>query len=245
MKVAAVLEKFESLKQQEGVAIFGYRYYHSKLADYVSLANLRLELLQIGKGKVLYTLAAPVMEVSRGSCSIKYDDCDLVVPQNSDRAGIVIRNRYLRDGEDAAPVANCGTWELTEDSDERLLYRAADMAGKPAYPGTDMREPPYYRCSKNPSRIRLNYNADLLAALGLAPTVRAQELKEAFLNKLSQVASPTDEGWVVPFNWVYAGGMVVVPANDMGKKCPKVLYRRSTDFVRNFAAAKGWNLTCV
>ena len=245
MKVAAVLEKFKSLKEQQGTVLFGYRYYHSKLASYVSLTNLRLEILQVGKDKVQYTLAAPVLEVSKGSCSIKYDDSDLVIPTDSDRAGIVIRNCYLNEGEDAAPVPNCGSWEIDEDSDERYLTRVVDMFSKPAYPGIDMREPPYFRCSKNPGRIRLNYNSDLLAALGLPATVNSQVLKKTFMDKLQQVASPTDEGWVVPFAWVYAGGMVVVPANDLGKKCPKVIYRRSSDFLRNFTMAKGWKIKCI
>ena len=65
-----------------------------------------------------------------------------------------------------------------------------------------------------------------------------------FMENLQNVASATSEGWVVPFDWVYAGGMVVVPAVNMGKRRPKLVYVRSNQFVENFIKANQWKIRC-
>ena len=85
----------------------------------------------------------------------------------------------------------------------------------------------------------------MLHALGLESGCSAEELKEAFLSSLHSVARPTDEGWVVPFEWVYAGGMVVTSAVDLGKRTPRLVYVRSNQFLINYRAAKNWVIRCI
>lgn len=243
MELTQALQKLNSIRAAPQQVIFGYRYFHSKIDGYVSLTDLRLEALQIGE-KLLYTMAAPVLEVKHGKSFIDFHDKDIVLPTTGDRAGILLRACYLKEGEAASPATGCGTVEINEDSDPKHLLRAVEIYEKPAFPGTDMRLPAFYRCTKNPSRLRLNYAPDLLAALELENGVSAEELKKVFMEKLDTVAAPTNDGWVVPFEWVYAGGMVVAAAENLGKKSPKIWYTRSLAFFQNFIKAHGWNITC-
>lgn len=245
MEIENLLQKLNSIQKAPPAVIFGYRYYHSKLDGYVALTNLRLEILQINNGSVLYTLAAPVLEIRHGKSFIEFHDKDLVLPLEGPRTGILLRHCYLNENEAASPAPNCESVEITADSDFKHLQRVIDMYERPAYPGIDMRLPPFFRCTKNPSRLRLNYVPELLEALGLPSGASADTLKEAFMQNIHSVAYPTSEGWVVPFDWVYAGGMVVCPAADLGKAKPKIQYIRSVDFFRNFIRAKSWGIICA
>ena len=245
MELAQKLQKLESIRRGPPRVIFGYRYCSSKLADYVSLTNLRLEIVQVNNGQVQYTMAAPVLEVRHGKNFVEFHDRELVIPVDGPRANILLRSRYLKTGETASPAPMCFTAEVTSDSDERILSRVCDICSKPAFPGIDMRMPVFYRCTKNPSRLRLNYVPELLQALGLEAGTAQEDLKSTFLSSLHSIAIPTDEGWVVPFEWVYAGGMVVTAIADLGKRCPKVLHVRSPQFFNNYVNAKGWLLKCI
>ena len=239
-----VLEKFLSIKEGPCQTIFGWRYLNHKLEDYVAISNLRLEMVRKLPDKVLYTLAAPVMEVSHGKADIRYYDSDLVLVTKGKRANIILRSCYLKEGDEAVPAPNCSTVEVTEDSPEQYIEKVVDTFTRPVFPGLDMRIPDYYRCSKDPSRLRLNFSASLRQALGLPANVSAEDLKESFMENLHNVASATSEGWVVPFEWVYAGGMVVVPAFNMGKRRPKLLYVRTNQFVENYIKANQWKIQC-
>ena len=244
MELAKQLEKLKTIKQAQPQVIFGYRYCHTKLDNYVSLTNLRFEALQISPDKLLYTMAAPVLEISHGKSFIRFHDKDLVIPTEGDRAGILLRSCYLKEGEAASPAPGCATVEVNEDSAERYIERAVDIFTRPAYPGIDMRLPPFFRCTKNPERLRLNYVPGLLNALGINTKVTAAALKKAFIDNLDSIAATTDGGWVVPFDWVYAGGMVVAAAENLGKKGPKIFYTRSLSFFKNFIKANGWEIEC-
>lgn len=239
-----VLEKFISIKEGPCQTVFGWRYFNHKLEDYVAISNLRLEMVQKLPDKILYTLAAPIMEISHGVASIRYSDHDLVLVTKGRKANIIMRSCYLKESDEAVPAPNCLTEEVTEDSPERYIERVVDLFSKPAFPGLDMREPDYYRCSKDPSRLRLNFSASLRQALGLPSNVSAENLKTVFMENLQNVACATSEGWVVPFEWVYAGGMVVVPAVNMGKRRPKLVYVRSNQFIENFLRANQWKIRC-
>ena len=246
LTLAQKLQKFESIRSGPDRVIFGYRYINGKLAeDYVALTNLRLEVVQISDRRVMYNLAAPVLEVRHGKSFIEFHDRDLVIPTEGSRSNILLRSKYLKQGESATPAPKCFYEEVTADSDEKLITRVLDICGKPAFPGIDMRMPQFYRCTKNPSRLRLNYLPELLDALGLESGCSAEELKEAFLGSLQAVARPTNDGWVVPFEWVYAGGMVVTTSLDLGSRIPRLVYVRSNQFFNNYVKAKNWVIECL
>lgn len=246
-EISQILEKFNSLKEGPEKVIFGYRYIRQKVEDFVSISNLRLEILQVKDGKVMLSSAVPVLDINYGKGSIAFCDKDVCFITSGPKANIILRNKHLKPDEEASPVSYCYNMLLNENSQISYLKKAVTMANAPAYPGLDMREPEVYRCSKNPERFRLNWTKGLSEALGIGNNkVKDNEtLKKLFLEKLDSLAIKTEEGYVVPFNWIYAGGMIIADAKNMGKYQPSVYYKRSVDFLRNWAAARNWSITTL
>lgn len=247
MQESQVLEKFNCIRTGQDRVVFGYRYVRQKIENYISLSNLRLEALQVKDGKVMLTSAAPVLDISHSKGTVAFCDKDVCFITSGPRTNIVIRTKYLKEGEEASPVSSCFSVELTEDSPIEQLRRAVMFGTADAYPGIDMREPEMFRCSKNPERFRLNFNAQLSELLNISETEfkDADKLKQRFLQNIDNLSCKTAEGYVVPFEWIYAGGMVIADAHNMGKLKPNVFFTRSNDFFKNWAAAKGWSITTL
>ena len=242
-----ILEKFASLKEGPDKVVFGYRYVRQKIENYISITNLRLEILQIKEGKVMLTSAVPVLDISHNKGTVAFCDKDVCFITSGPRTNIIARTKYLKEGEEATPVSFCYAEELTEDSQFDYLKRAVMFNSAEVYPGIDMREPEMFRCSKNPERFRLNFNTQLADLLGVSDTEfkNANLLKEKFLQKIDTLACKTQEGYVVPFDWIYAGGMVIADASFMGKLKPSAFFIRSNTFLSHWVVAKGWNITVI
>lgn len=239
-----LLQKLKIARESSSRVVFCYKYVWSRIDDYVSLTNLRLEAIQVRDGKVFHTQAAPVLDVNHGKPRVAFADSGIVQVTSGPRSNIVLRERLLHANETAAPVPFCGTREITESSDEKELQVVYDFLTSAAFPGVDMRMPQLFRITKNPERLRLNITPGLLQALDLDPGTPSKEIQDAFMNRLPSISAQTSEGYVLPFDWVYAGGMIAASITGIGKHKPKVLYTRGMDFFRNWCAAKQWSITC-
>lgn len=241
------LEKFANLKEGPDKVVFGYRYVRQKIENYISITNLRLEILQVKGGRVMLSSAVPVLDISHNKGTVAFCDKDVCFITSGPRTNIIARTKYLKEGEEATPVSFCYAEELTEDSQLDYLKRAVMFHSADAYPGIDMREPEMFRCSKNPERFRLNFNTQLAELLGSSENEfkNATVFKEKFIKNIDSLACKTKEGYVVPFDWIYAGGMVIADASFMGKLKPSTFFIRSNTFLEHWAMAKGWNITIL
>ena len=242
MNDCELISKLESLKQSPSRIVFGYRYYKNKLDNYIGISNLRLEITAVNKGKITYTLAAPLLQVSHGKNKVLFVDHGAVYVLDGPKANIILREEYAPEDCTVSTVAHMGTTEVTPDTDLKLLETVINRLTSPAYPGLDMRLPRFYRCTKNPNRLRLNDTAELLSALGVEVSDGAEVIQQAFQNNLDAVAGKTSQGYVFPFEYVNAGGMIVAEANNMGNKRPTELYVRSVPWFKNYASASGWEI---
>lgn len=242
MTLEETMEKFVSISNSPSRVIFGYRYFKSKFQGYVGLSNMRLEMVQIKDRKVKHTMAVPVLEVRYGKCYVVFCDNNVMNVLTGPRANILLRSRFLKSDEVASPASHCGTQEVTLDSDLSLIERCVMFATTPSYPGLDMRVPQLFRCTKHPDRLKLVTSPELLQTIGLPAGSSIEDIKKAFVENISSIASPTDEGWVVPFQWVYAGGMIVADSSTLGKVKPAILYSRTPEFVENWARAHRWEI---
>lgn len=239
-----LIAKFKDIQASTPRVIFGYRYVvNKKLSEaYVPITNLRLEVLQVGGGKVKHTLAVPLLDVRFGKSNIIFADKKVVYVSDGPRANIIIRSWFAKDDEQVTVVPHCGTVTVTEDSKPELLERVCRLWKAPAYPGLDMRVPDMYRCTKNPDRLRLNVTRDLRSALGLKTGVAPEDLKELFMANIESLTVQTDKGYVIPMEWVYAGGMIVADGSTVAKQFPAVCYIRSTEFFKNWCTAHKWDI---
>jgi len=188
-----LLQKLKIARESSSRVVFCYKYVWSRIDDYVSLTNLRLEAIQVRDGKVFHTQAAPVLDVNHGKPRVAFADSGIVQVTSGPRSNIVLRERLLHANETAAPVPFCGTREITESSDEKDLQVVYDFLTSAAFPGVDMRMPQLFRITKNPERLRLNITPDLLQALDLDPGTPSKEIQDAFLNKLPSISAQTSE----------------------------------------------------
>lgn len=243
MTVEQAMEKLKSMQQSPNKVVFGYRYIRHKIEDFISISNLRLEVLQIKDGNIKFTSAAPVLDIAHSKGSVAFCDKGVCFITEGARANIILRTKYLKENEEAAPVSFCYSKDIDENSSIEEIKKAAMFNSAAAYPGLDMREPDLYRCSKNPDRFRLNLNQGLVDALGVSKGIKDEaHLKQLFMQNLDALAIKTEEGYVVPFNWIYAGGMVIADAKHMGKLKPSVFYTRTNEFFKNWVTARGWNI---
>lgn len=136
-----LFDKLKTARGAEPRVVFGYKYLYNKLDNYISLTNLRLEIVQAGEGKILYTSAAPVLDVDHGKLDIKFADSKLLQVVSGSRANIIIREHLLEEGEQAFPPGHVGTEEVDENSRLKVLHTVYDYLTGSAYPGYDMRVP--------------------------------------------------------------------------------------------------------
>lgn len=240
-----ILEKIESAKASKDCVLFAWRYKNSKLEKkYVSLTNIRFEAIQIHNGKMLFTQAAPVIRLVRGKSSVVYYDKDVFTITEGKRAGINVLSSTLLEGEVAHEASSLGTIEVTADTDARVLSKIADMLSVGGYPGIDMREPEYFRCTKRPEKLKLNFSSDLMQAIKAKPGSTTQELKESFLAALPTIGLPTTSGWVVPYDYVFSGGMVIADGTVVIKS-NAFLQERPYAYFLGYVNTHGWNIQTI
>ena len=238
-----LLSKFEALRKDSPRVVFGYTYYQRQIEDqYIALHNMRLEIVQVNEGKVLYTRAAPVLNVHRGVSSVVFCDRNVVFITSGPRSNILLKAEYLKENEEATQAAHFGTEEVTCDSSTQTIATVVHMlTGKP-FPGLSMRLPDFYRMTKNPERIRLNINKELLENLGLENCTDQEVIKQKFLENINTIAGRTEKGYVIPLAWCYSGGMLAVDKRDLGRTTPKITYIRTIDFLRQYVRSHAWEV---
>lgn len=246
MNEELILSKFEDLRKDSPRVIFGYTYYHrDKDVNYIAAQNMRLEAVQLKDGKVLYTKAAPILHSGRGLNSVRFCDKGLVFITTGPRTNIVLKEEYLKDDEEAAPATHLGTEEVTCESNIEIIYKVVNLLTSKPFSGLSMRLPDFFRMTKNPSRMRLNINKDLLDHLGLDNTAGSTVIKQKFLDNLDTIAGRTDKGYVVPMEWINAGGMLTVDGRDLGKGKPKITYIRTPEFFSQYVKTHNWEIECL
>ena len=239
-----ILEKIESAKTKDCV-LFGWKYRNSKLEKkYVSLTNIRFEAVQIHNGKMLFTQAAPIIRLVRGKSSVVYYDKDVLTITEGKRAGINVLSSTLLDGEVAHEASALGTVEITSDTDSRILTKVAEMLEAGGYPGIDMREPEYFRCTKRPEKLKLNFSSNLMEIINAKPGASAQEMRESFLASLPTLGMPTTSGWVIPYDYVFSGGMVIADGTAVIKS-NNFLQERSYTYFLSYINTRGWNIQTI
>ena len=241
-----ILSKFESLRKDSPRVILGYTYYcREKELGYIAAHNMRMEIVQLNDGKVLYTRAAPILHVGRGVTSVKFCDHGLVFVTSGQRTNIVLKEEFLKEGEEAAPATHLGSEEVTCDSSIDTLKKVIYLLSSKPFTGLSMRLPDFYRMTKNPSRMRLNINKELLDHLGLDNSAGSDVIKQKFLENIDSIAGKTDKGYVIPMEWINAGGMLTVDGRDLGSGKPRITYIRTLDFFRQYVKTHNWEITCL
>lgn len=240
------IEKINNAKQMQDRVLFAWRFKDRKLeGKYVSLTNLRLEVLQIHNGRMLYTQAAPILKCVRGSNEVCYYDNNVMIITAGKRAGITVLAETLKDGEEAHLASMLGTVEITNDTDTNYINKAYTMLVDGGYPGRDMRVPQLFRCTKQPKSLKVNYTTDLLKLIKAPAGATSDQLENCFVNSINKIGTATSSGFVIPFEYVYAGGMVVADGTGVTKNGTSYMQERSYDFFQQYVKFHDWKIQLI
>lgn len=211
-------EKMANLRRLEDMAIFKWSGGHKRIAkDYLLLSNVRLQSLTCTNGRVFYSSAAAILYNVHGRPVISFRDHDLLtIIEGSNRAGINVQSGMLKPGEEAAPTRFCEWREIDEDHCPGwLVQRIMGMATSTVYCVSQIRMPDVYRISKKPETLKPIFTSSLIAAIGGSREDSTEVLMEKFHENLDLFGIYNSEGYVIPADYICAGGCCVVAARGI------------------------------
>ena len=242
------MEKTEKLDKiraiDENQVLFRWRYLGNKVAgQFISITNLRLEIVQLKDGNILLNQAAPVVIMRQGRPYVIMKSDNITHITTGIRGGIVISGCSLREGEEGHVPKMTGSRYLNEESDIEDINTVYSICEEDPYPGIDMRMPELFRCSANYDKFKPAMSTDLYNILGLSnPTT--EEVKQAFIDNISTFAVKTAVGYIVPYSYIHSGGMIVVDGRCI-TKTGSVVYKRSLDFFDRYCENHKWEIKQV
>lgn len=211
-------DKMVKLRRLEDIAVFRWTGGHKRIADdYILLSNIRLNTLTCSRGRVFYSSAAAVVYNVHGRPCISFRDHDLLtIMGGSNRAGINVPAGMLKPGEEATPTRYCEWREVDEDHCPKWLeQRIMSMATSTIYCAYSMRMPDLYRVSKKPETLKPIFSSQLIKAIGGKRTDSTEILMEKFHNNLDLFGTFNADGYIIPNEYICAGGCCVVAARGI------------------------------
>ena len=220
-------DKMIKLKRLDDVVMFKWVGGHKRIAgDYLLLSNLRLNVLSCSGGNVVYSSSAPIMYNVHGRPAISFRDRDLMtIISGSSRAGINVASNMLKEGESAAQTRYC-EWRVV-DADhcpQWLEQRIMSMATGTIYSCYQLRLPDLYRISKKPETLKPIFNSDLIRAIGGTSTDDANTLLDKFHKNLALFGTFNDDGYIIPNDYICAGGCCVVASKGIPSNAGSVVF---------------------
>ena len=211
-------DKMVKLKRLEDIAVFKWSGGHKRIAgDYLLLSNLRLNTLTCTRGRVYYSSAAAIVYNVHGRPVVSFRDKDLLTIINgSNRTGINVPSGMLKPGEEAAPTRFCEWREVDEDHCPKWLeQRIMGMATSTVYCVSQIRMPDLYRISKKPETLKPIFSSSLIKAIGGDKKDSTETLMQKFHDNLDLFGIYNSEGYIVPNEYICAGGCCVVAARGI------------------------------
>lgn len=220
-------DKMVKLKRLDDVVMFKFVGGHKRIAgDYLLLSNLRLNVLSCSGGNVVYSSSAPVMYNVKGRPVISFRDRDLMtIISGSSRAGINVISSMLKDGEEAAQTRYC-EWRVV-DADhcpQWLENRIMSMATGTIYSCYQLRLPDLYRISRKPETLKPIFSASLIRAIGGEPSDDTETLTRKFHENLELFGYFNDDGYVIPNEYICAGGCCVVASKGIPASSGSIVF---------------------
>ena len=211
-------DKMVRLRRLEDIAVFKWSGGHKRIADdYLLLSNLRLNVLTCTNGRVFYSSAAAIVYNVHGRPVVSFRDKDLLTIVNgSNRMGINVPSGMLKPGEEAAPTRFCEWREVDEDHCPKWLeQRIMGMATSTVYCVSQIRMPDLYRISKKPETLKPIFTSALIKAIGGEKGDSTETLMQKFHDNLDLFGIYNSEGYIVPNEYICAGGCCVVAARGI------------------------------
>ena len=211
-------DKLNKLSRIDDMVVFQWTAGHKRIAqDFVLLSQVRLNVLSCNAGKIVYSTSAPIVYNYHGRPAITFHDRGLMtVIAGSSRAGVNIPTRMLKQGEEGAPTRYC-EWRIVDEDfcPKWLENKIMSMCTGVLYPAFSVKLPDVYRVSKKPETLRPIFTSKVIASIGGNPTDSTEELLSKFRAHLDLFGFKSNEGFVIPNEYICTGGCCVVRAKGI------------------------------
>lgn len=211
-------DKLMRLGNEDDWAVYQWTAGHKKIAeDYILLSNLRLNVISCNNGKIVYSVSAPIMYNVHGRPVISFHDRGLLtIISSPSRAGVNVQARMLRNDEEGTQTRYCEWRVVDEDHCPKWLEnKILSMCTGVMYPTACVRLPDIYRISKKPETLRPIFTSSLINMIGGSREDTAEELMRKFRAKLDLFGFFTQEGFIIPNEYICSGGCCVIGAKGV------------------------------
>ena len=234
--------KISRLRTKEDLVLYKWTCGKSRIADmFIPLSNLRLNTLTCNGGRVYFSSAAPVLYMDRGRSVIKFSDRDVLTITDGDRKGINILSHFIHENESAVQAQYCMNKEIDGDKQSKWLEQKIMSLGcSPVYPVSSIVMPELFRLSRNLESIKPLFTSAMLAAIGANRTYSVERLLELFREHFELFGTSTSVGYVIPNDFVAAGGLCVAASRGMGLKSGSVVHSIPWTIYREIVESRKW-----
>lgn len=236
--------KLTRLQCNEDLALYKWSAGKGRIADdYILLSNLRLNTLICDGGRVLLSIAAPVLFMEHGRPVIRFLDSDVLTVFDGSRRNINIVTRMLQDGEQAAPAQYCDNRELKDDRQPKWIEsKVLSMGCSSPYPVSKFLVPEIFRISRRPETLRPIFDRTVMKVIGGEREDSVSTLMDKFQKRLLAFGCETTEGYVISNDYIAAGGCCVVASKGISQRSGSYVHSMPLSLFKDEINRRGWPL---
>jgi len=203
------IEKLHRLYGIKDQVLYRWKIGRTAGTRYCVLSSVRFESLSCRDGDIAFSSAAGYLQYAYGRPQIIFADKDIVLSLSGSRAGCNFPSRFRRDEEDVSKAPNCGQYDVGPNSPSWLINKVLSMGNDPYYNTFKIVQPEWYRSTRMPENLKPLFNAELIHAIGGSKGDHLEKLEKLFQQNLDRFGTYEEEGYVIPFDLVVAGGRVM------------------------------------
>lgn len=244
-----IQQKLTNLQGYSDLCLYKWSAGTQRIAGaFAMLSNLRLTTLMCRDGQLTFSSAAPVVFMDRGRASVRLYDNGVLTVSSGDRKGINIMSNFLKPGEEATPALFCDRVTVTTDESDNLpkwiKLRILSLGCSQAWPSYSIVTPEMYRISRNPESLRPVFTSQLITAIGGSTDDSLDVLLAKFKANIHMIGARTDDGVVVPNEYIASGGCCVVSAAGLGGRAGSVVHYMPLQLFLAEVAQRKWSIQC-
>ena len=237
-------QKLGNLARNRNLALFKWTAGGSRMAGkLIRLSDLRLNVLSVDGDRITLSISAPVVVYEHGRQKVKFLDRGVVTVTEGERKGLNLMVSHVRDNEKFVACSLCASRRIdSANQPSWVAKRVLSMGCSPLVPVTKLVVPNIYRLTRDPNKLRLVLTRGLVEALGKKMTDPLEEIRAAFISAGHWFGEWTDEGFLVPEQYVASGGMGVVLPTGITAKSGSLVHCVPLNLLQEDLARLGYEI---
>lgn len=236
-----MLDKLERLSAASDFVVYRWLTYGKRIeGTYNRLADIRMQGIRYGEGKVWFFEAAPVLTYSGGMCRLLLRNKNIYSILSGDAAGLLSCTIPEDNTVNYTAATHTASEEVTDDSPRHRLELVRSLVTNPYLPVCNIVVPTLYRLTRRLESLNLRVTPELCAALGIDTSADQNELRDALTRSIDSIAMRTTSGFIVPAEIVYSGGTVVCDSTMVSRKSTTSIFGIPGPIFDAVCTARSW-----